>query len=55
MDKETDKIKQEELEAEKQYRGAAVDNAEDDNANDANVNCDVRALNNNPRNNDIDL
>ena len=40
--------------AEKVYPGAAVDKSDDDKVNVKMVESEVRELNNNPRNNDID-
>lgn len=49
MDKNNRK---QQTEAEKKYRGAATDRADNDKVNVKMVDQDVKELNNNPRNND---
>lgn len=55
MDKKDKVTAQQEVNAEERFPGAAIDKAENDRENARKVECDVKSLNNNPRNNDIDL
>ncbi len=54
MEKKTKPTEQREIKAEKIYPGASTDYADDDRENAQMVKNDVKSLNNNPRNNDID-
>lgn len=54
MEKKTKPTAQQELHAEQNYPGAATDHADDDRENAQMVKDDVKSLNNNPRNNDLD-
>lgn len=55
MDKKDKVTEQQEVKAEMEFPGAAIDKAEKDRETAEEVKCDVKLLNNNPRNNDIDL
>lgn len=42
------------VDAERKYPGSAIDSADDNNVNAEMVKADVKCLNNNPRNNELD-
>ena len=54
MDKKDKLTEQQEVTAEMKYPGVGTDHADDDRENSKMVECDVKSLNNNPRNNDLD-
>ncbi len=54
MDKDNKTTEQQAVNAEKHYPGVATDAADDNKDNAQRVKNNVRELNNNPRNNDID-
>ncbi|MDE6240013.1 MAG: hypothetical protein K2M54_08550 [Muribaculaceae bacterium] len=54
MEKKTKPTAQQELHAEQNYPGASTDYADCDRENAQMVKNDVKSLNNNPRNNDLD-